>query len=153
YRIFRSEKFGLTCWEIPKECLAENEKVVMRIYQASSRSYKTFKVAAYDDLHFARKKEFAQLELPQFVWCCEFFSYTQYMNEDRGAFASIILDATTSLTHDYVGAVIVIETVDKLFKKVRDGLDKKMIELSFDSYHSLESKQLLPIYDRNLEKY
>lgn len=153
YRIFRSEKLGLSCWDIPRECLAENEKVVMRIYQASSRSYKAFKIAAYDDFHIARKAEFAQLELPQFVWCCEFFSYTQYMKEDRGAFANIILDATASLKHDYVGAVIAIETVDKLFKKVRDGLDRKLIELSFDPNHNLKNKTLIPIYNRNLEKY
>ena len=75
------------------------------------------------------------------------------MKEDRGAFANIILDATASLKHDYVGAVIAIETVDKLFKKVRDGLDRKLIELSFDPNHNLKNKTLIPIYDRNLEKY
>ena len=104
-------------------------------------------------MHFARKSEFAQLELPQFIWCCEFFSYSQYMNEDRGAFANIILDATAALKYDYVGAVIAIETVDKLFKKVRDGLGEELIELSFDQNLCSEHKPLIPIYDRNLKKY
>lgn len=146
YRIFRSEKIGLECWEIPQDYLVENDIVVMRIYQASSRNYKAFKISAYDDLNIARKAEFAQLELPQFIWCCEFFNYTQYLDDDRKAFANIILDATASLKHDYVSAVIAIETVNKLFKKVGNDAEEKLIELSF------EKDSLLPIYDRNLRE-
>lgn len=153
YRIFRSEKLGLTSWEIPEECLQDNDTVVMRIFQASSRSYKSFKIVAYDDLRIDRKVEFAHLQFPQFVWCCEFFSYAQYMNEDRKAFANIILDATASLKHDYVGAIIAIETVDKLFKKVKDGLKEKLFELSFEKNCNSMESSLLPIYNRNLRRY
>lgn len=151
YRIFRDEKFGLTSWKIPRKCLAKDEAIVMRIYQASSRSYKAFKIDAYIDGNFSRKKELAMLELPQFVWCCEFFSFSQYMNEDRKAFANIILDATASLKHDYIGAVIAIETVDKLFKLERHGLKEQRAKLSFRE--NSKNKQLLPVFNRNLKKY
>ncbi|MFG6335732.1 MAG: hypothetical protein K1W20_09760 [Lachnospiraceae bacterium] len=151
YRIFRSERLGLARWEIPEEYLSENDTVVMRIYQASSRSYKAFKVAAYDECDLYRKGEFAQLEFPQFIWCCEFFTFAQYVHEDRKAFANIILDATASLKHDYVGSIIAIETVNKLFKKERNYPDNKLIRVSFWKSDGSAENTLLSIYDRNLK--
>lgn len=148
YQIFHDVKLGLTSWNIPEEYLGKNEEVVMRIYQASSRSYKAFKIDVYDDEHFSRKNEIALLELPQFVWCCEFFSFSQYEKEDRRAFADIILDATASHKQDYAGAVIAIETVDRMFKKGRSD-PNTLTELFFKG----EKKQLLPVYNRNLTKY
>lgn len=148
YQIFHDVTLGLTSWNIPEEYLGGNEAVVMRIYQASSRNYKAFKIDAYDNGHFSRKNEIALLELPQFVWCCEFFSYSQYMNEDRRAFANIILDATASPKQDYIGAVIAIETVDKIFKKEKSELNG-LAEFSLSD----EGIQLLPVYNRNLRKY
>ena len=153
YQIFNDKNLGLTSWKIPKEYLAENDPVVMRIYQASSRSYRSFKITAYDDSYNNRKEKFAELKLPQFVWCCEFFRYKQYVSEDRKAFANIILDATASLKNDYMGAVIAIETVDTLFRIARNGSKEKKLILS--NMEKLEEGRnlLLPIYDCNLTRY
>lgn len=148
YRVFRDEKFGLNYWKIPRRYLRENEEVVMRIYLASSRSYKTFKMDVYDIEHLSRKNEIALLELPQFVWCCEFFSFSQYKKANRKAFADIILDATASHKQDYAGAVIAIETIDRIFKKEKSE-PNTLTELFFKG----EKKQLLPIYNRNLKRY
>lgn len=150
YGIFRSSSLGLEVWDIPKEYLEEDEMVVMRIYQASSRNYKSFKIESYDDSHMCRKFKLSQLKLPQFVWCCEFFSYSQYTTEERQAFAEIVLDATASLKNDYMGAVIAIETVNKLIKKEKVDSKEKLFVIDFRSVS--ESDTLIPAYDRNLKK-
>lgn len=153
YRVFRDEKLGLASWKISKKYLAEDDPVVMRIYQASSRSYRSFKITAYDDSYNQRKEKFAKLKLPQFIWCCEFFRLGQYMSEDRKAFANVILDATASLKNDYTGAVIAIETVDELFRIVRNGTKQQMIISSEMEECETGRNPLLPIYDCNLTRY
>lgn len=153
YQVFHNEKLGLASWKIPKEYLAENDPVVMRIYQASSRSYRAFKITAYDDSYSKRKAMFAELKLPQFVWCCEFFKYEQYVSEDRKAFANVILDATASLKEDYTGAVIAVETVNELFRIARNGT-KLQIGIAFDrEKFETDKNLLLPIYNCNLTRY
>ena len=153
YQVFHDETLGLASWEIPKEYLSEDDPVVMRIYQASSRSYRSFKITAYDDSYSKRKAMFAELKLPQFVWCCEFFKYEQYVSEDRKAFANVILDATASLKDDYTGAVIAVETVDTLFRIARNGTKLQKGEAFDMEKFEAGRNLLLPIYNCNLTRY
>ncbi len=145
YGIIQSEELGIESWNIPKEYLGEEEAVVLRIFQASTRSFKTFKVNSYGKGHKARKAILAELRLPQFIWCCELFSYSQYVKDGIGAFAELILDASSFVKNDSVGSLISIETVDRFIS--RDS-NQPYNDLTI---HFLEKEPtLIPIYTRNL---
>lgn len=151
YEILRDRKIGLSSWEIPIEYLANDEAIVLRIYQASSRSYKAFKVNSYDSLknskQLDRKALWASLPLPQFIWCCEFFSYHEYTGTEPYAFAVIILDATALLkNNNYADSMIAIETVSKFIQR-ENGWPYKAI-----MGNNLEQNSKIPIYTKNLEK-
>ena len=98
--ILKDERLGLENW-IP-EGMLENEDIVMRIFMATSHSFKRYRTKTLPELR--AKVTYSSLPMPHFIWVCELFRAEEYMGDESGtdldddvphAFAEIILDATS----------------------------------------------------------
>lgn len=106
YSILHDEKLGIDAWMIDEEkgeedslYLGKGENVVMRLFMASSYSFKRFRMETLDDLDI--KILYASIPMPRFVWICELYREKEYCDELEKkpcAFAEIVIDATSSPT-------------------------------------------------------
>ncbi|MBO6140814.1 MAG: hypothetical protein J6O40_03380 [Ruminococcus sp.] len=86
--------FGFSMYS--ENVLKEKEKVVFRMFMASSRSLKKFRVENYTDIDL--KHYYASIPMPRFVWICELYKEDNYLNNDKDqkAFCEYIIDATSA---------------------------------------------------------
>lgn len=89
--ILHHEQFGIDVWA--DDFLESGEDVVMRLFMASSRSLKNFRVKTLSD--FYARKAYSIIPMPRFVWVCELYREDDY--DDLKAFGEIIIDATSAL--------------------------------------------------------
>lgn len=75
----------------PQEYL-NNSPVIFRLFLASSRHLKTFRISSIRNNTICRL--YQEIPLSQFVWVCELYTKNGYANQK--AFGEIILDATYS---------------------------------------------------------
>jgi len=90
YQILQHESYGIMAWE--KGYLTPEQPVIVRIFMASSRSFKRFRVSTLESLE--ERMLYSNLRLPRFVWVCEL--YTEQGFEENRAFAELVVDATAS---------------------------------------------------------
>lgn len=69
---------------------SEDKPIIFRLFIASSRHLKAFRVSTIDNLTICRL--YQEVPLPQFIWVCELFSIKGY--SEQKAFGEIILDTT-----------------------------------------------------------
>jgi hypothetical protein len=91
--VLESEKWGVVAWSGDR--LTNNKNVVVRLFLASSRSFKKSRVNS-----FGKKKclgmqmYYAKIRMPKFIWVCELYVEEEYGEKD--AFGEIVLDGTTA---------------------------------------------------------
>lgn len=89
--LLQSDEFGIEAWS--DDFLRPGESVIIRVFMASSRSYKGFRRSTIDDL--AVRKLYAMLPMPRFIWICELYRIQDY-EDHLSAFGEIVLDATSA---------------------------------------------------------
>ncbi len=104
-RILNDDKLGLEKWLKPGY-IRENEAVVMRLFLASSHSFKSYRAGTLPN--YEAKSYYIYTPMPRFVWVCELYKVNEYLNqnEDNGsntikAFAEIVIDSTTIPTAEF----------------------------------------------------
>ena len=88
------DNFGFSVYS--ENILDENEKVIFRMFMASSKSLKNYRVANYNDIEL--KHYYASIPMPRFVWVCELYKEDEYFNsnDEKKAFCEYIIDATSA---------------------------------------------------------
>lgn len=133
---------------------ARDRTIVARVFLASSRRFKTERVAHVADM--ARASAYAEVPLPHFVWVCELFLADEYFSrftcggEDvlaagttidgveicraetkqeamtPHAFAELVMDATTEQPSGDVGGIVLCNYPEKLAVRFPDGARGEM---------------------------
>lgn len=88
--LLQSKTFGIGAWA--EDFLEPKEDVIMRMFMASSRSYKAFKMKTLADLEL--KKLYTLIPMPRFIWICELYRIGDY--EKLKAFGEMVIDATSA---------------------------------------------------------
>ena len=110
--ILNDSRLGLDRW-IKKGYLKKNEAIIMRLYLASSHSFKGYRIRTFknEDL----KALYAYTPMPRFVWVCELYKFDEYFDLAGGkikdtvkAFGEIVLDTTAVPTKEYSPKAIVL---------------------------------------------
>lgn len=88
--ILQHDEYGISAW--CNDFLQPREDVIVRIFMASSRSFKKYRLAMLKDLN--AKIVYSLLRLPRFIWICELYRESDYDNLE--AFGEIVIDATSA---------------------------------------------------------
>lgn len=89
--ILHHDQFGIDVWA--DEFLATGEDVIIRLFMASSRSFKNFRLNTLENIY--AKETYILIPMPRFVWVCELYRVKDYQN--LKAFGEIVIDATSTL--------------------------------------------------------
>lgn len=135
---------GLRIDEWIPDFLQKNEEIVVRLFMASSTSYKKFRVEKSTTV-FA-KGIYAAQPLPKFIWVAELYRLDDYIQE-KGAFGEMILDATSAPNHGYRSLILLRYLYLLSYKHVKD-----MQSLLMDKF-AIEEKQLIESFEGNLRRF
>lgn len=69
--------------------------IIIRLFLASSRSFKRERVASFGKESLELQLYYAKVRMPQFVWVCELYTEEGYKN--GRAFGELVLDGTSAL--------------------------------------------------------
>lgn len=97
--ILEHENFGIVARYAAFSTL-NNKEIVLRLFLASSRTYKNFRMENSADQDSQYRELYSMIPLPRFVWVAELFTKEKYLETDGKAFAEYVLDATASTKND-----------------------------------------------------
>ena len=90
--ILESETWGVFKWA--EEYLNGETDVILRLFLASSRSFKKARVEEFSKQSIELQAYYAKVRMPQFVWICEIYTKEGY--ERKKAFGEMVLDGTSA---------------------------------------------------------
>lgn len=138
--LLNDERLGLNVWA--KDCLHEGESVVVRMFMASSRSYKAFRAKTLSGVLV--KELYTLIPMPRFIWVCELYRIGDYDN--LMAFGEIVIDATSAPNHSHQSLILMH------YPKLIAYREPDQNEAGFSKMAELQSDQLIPGYRRNLDE-
>jgi hypothetical protein len=121
--ILESDKWGVFKWS--KEYLGDEMDIVIRLFLASSRTFKKTRVEAFGNKSLELQMYYAMVRMPQFVWVCEI-----YTNEGYGkkcAFGEMVLDGTSALKKG-IKNLILLNYPARLYARNPDQSEKDIDE-------------------------
>lgn len=113
-----------------KEVGTKENPIVMRIFLASSRTFKRERILAFNDDDFCRCI-YSVTPFSQFVWVCELYDL-EYYNK-RQPIGEIVLDATSTATTKPFDSVIMINYPRKYFMKHYNDKNDELVNYIIDS--------------------
>lgn len=113
-----------------KKIGTEENPIVMRIFLASSRTFKRHRMLAFDENDFCRRL-YSVTPFPQFVWVCELYDLEYYQNQRP--IGEIVLDATSTATTIPFDSVIMMNYPGKYFAKLYNGKNMDIVDSIVDS--------------------
>lgn len=138
--LLHSEQFGLNEWA--NDFLEKGECVVIRMFMASSTSYKTFRMKTLSYLYV--KELYTLIPMPRFIWVCELYRKSDY--DDLMAFGEIVIDATSAPNRGHRSLILMH------YPKVIAYRNPDQMEVGFDEMVELENDELFCGYTNNIEK-
>lgn len=108
-----------TSENVDSESSGSQRRIVMRMFMASSKSFKRARVSMYGKLAktesgaAARRALYQTIALPHFIWVCELYFESHYLERGGSAFAEVLLDAT-SARPDSTGGIILSNYPNRL---------------------------------------
>ena len=138
--LLNDERLGLNVWA--KDCLHEGESVVVRMFMASSRSYKAFRAKTLSGVLV--KELYTLIPMPRFIWVCELYRIGDYDN--LMAFGEIVIDATSAPNRSHQSLILMH------YPKLIAYREPDQNEAGFSKMAELQSDQLIPGYRRNLDE-
>ncbi len=88
--ILESKKWGI--FNLAKEYLKGEKDIVVRLFLASSKNFKKYRVETFISMSPTISGYYSMLRMPQFVWVCEIYTRDGYFA--KKAFAELVLDGT-----------------------------------------------------------
>ncbi len=125
--ILGEEKIGLASWA--EDYLVPGESVVMKMFLASNRSYKSFRV---ENNPYDISVLYQEAIMPHFVWVAELYRESNFFVEedDRMAFAEMVLDATTSSANSPAESIVLMKYPGRML--LRSPGDGVFVDDSFE---------------------
>lgn len=138
--LLHSKMFGIEEWA--GGFLEKGENVVIRLFMASSRGYKDYRMHTMKD-PFVRQL-YTLIPMPRFIWVCELYRIDDY--ENSLAFGEVVIDATSAPNRGHRSLILMH------YPKVIAYRHPDQIEVGFDDMAELEDDTLFLGYKNNLEK-
>lgn len=138
--LLHSEQFGIDEWA--KNFLDEGESVIIRMFMASSCSYKAFRMKTLSELYV--KELYTLIPMPRFIWVCELYRVSDYDN--LMSFGEIVIDATSAPNRGHRSLILMH------YPKVVAYRSPNQTEVGFDEMAELECDQLFPGYRKNMNE-
>lgn len=136
--LLHSEMFGIEEWA--GEFLQRGENVIIRLFMASSRSYKNYRMHTMNDAYV--KQLYTLIPMPRFVWVCELYRMDDY--KSLSAFGEVVIDATSAPNRGHRSLIMMH------YPKVIAYRHPDQAEVGFDYMAELEEDTLFPGYQKNL---
>lgn len=139
--LLQSEDFGISSWS--DSFLKKNEDVIIRIFMASSRSFKAFRMSTLKGMDL--KKLYMLIPMPRFVWVCELYRLCDY--DSLQAFGEIVIDATSAPNRGHRSLILMHYPSEIAYRA------PEQVDIGFEVMAQLESCDLFPGYRGNLEEF
>ena len=120
-----------------------NENIVIRLYMASSRKFKSFR--RKNLASFSARVSYSFIPMPRFIWVCELYKTEDFIT-GNGAFGEIVLDATSAPNRSY-RSIIMLH-----YPGIIAYRDTQELEAKFTETFLIENDELLVPYGENLKK-
>ena len=150
--ILNDDHLGLDAW-LPKGYLKENEAIIIRLYLASSRSFKNYRIGTITNKDI--RAAYAYTPMPRFVWVCELYKVEEYLGLNKkkktdpiNAFGEIVLDTTSVPTKEYSPKAIVLAHYPRMIAAPLPG----DIQVGFDEILKFKRDKPFPSFGNNLSK-
>lgn len=140
--ILESEKWGVFKWA--SEYLNGEKDIIIRLFLASSRSFKKERVKKFGKQSVEMQIYYAKVRMPQFVWVCEMYTKEGY--ERKKAFGEIILDGT-SASKKGIRNIILLNYPTGLYARNPDQAER---EIDKNKY-TVSQWSEISAYDKNLQ--
>ena len=101
--VLRHEDYGL---KKRYPAISSEEAVVVRLFLASSRTFKMFRIEHSEDQDIAYRNLYGSIPLPRFVWIAELFAARDFEAPSGKAFGEIVLDATSATKNDIKSVIM-----------------------------------------------
>lgn len=136
--LLHSEMFGIEEWA--GEFLRKGEDVIIRLFMASSKNYKDYRMHTMKDPFV--KQLYTLIPMPRFIWVCELYRLEDYDN--LLAFGEIVIDATSAPNRGHRSLILVH------YPEVIAYRQPDQTEVGFDCMAELEDDALFSGYQKNL---
>lgn len=136
--LLHSEMFGIEEWA--GDFLEKGENVIIRLFMASSGSYKNYRMHTMNDIYV--KQLYTLIPMPRFIWVCELYRMDDY--EKLSAFGEVVIDATSAPNRGHRSLIMMH------YPKVIAYRHPDQAEVGFDYMAKLEEDTLFPGYKNNL---
>lgn len=138
--LLHSKEFGINEWT--NDFLQQGENVIIRMFMASSRSYKKFRMNTLKDTFV--KQLYTIIPMPRFVWVCELYRIDDY--DKLLAFGEVVIDATSAPNRGHRSLILMH------YPKMIAYRNPDQTEVGFDEMAELMKDDLFPGYRENLDK-
>ena len=139
--LLQSDAFGIQTWA--DSFLKHREDVIIRIFMASSRSFKAFRMKTLRGLDL--KKFYMLMPMPRFVWVCELYRVNDY--ESMKAFGEIVIDATSAPNRGHRSLILMH------YPNVIAFRTPEQADVGFEDIAKLKSSELFSGYHYNLQRF
>lgn len=139
--LLQEEKYGINEWT--EGFLEKNEDVIIRLFMASSKSFKSFRKSTLDS--FWAREIYSVVPMPRFVWICELYRKQGYFADQLQAFGEVVIDAT-SVANRGQRSLIMMHYPNVIVVRY-----PQQTESCFDEVIRLHDDNLFPGYARNLD--
>ena len=136
--ILQHREYGITAWA--GEYLEQNEAVIIRMFMASSRSFKRYRINTM--VGVTERMLYSNMRLPRFIWVCELYTRDGYESEE--AFGEILLDATSASNRGH-RSLLMMHYPDVIALRNPDDED-----VGFDKQYELPEMNTFKSYRENL---
>ena len=138
--ILESDHWGIKRWA--NKYLKMETDIISRLFLASSRSYKEFRVRTCAETSDSWMLYYSNLRLPRFVWVCELYTIKDYAEIP---FGEIVLDAT-SASKQGISNVILMNYPDRVYARNPNQDETEIEKYTFETSQPCSLKT----YTRNL---
>lgn len=140
--ILHHEQFGIDVWS--DNFLKDREDVVIRLFMASSRSLKNFRLNTIENIY--AREAYVIVPMPRFVWVCELYRVEDY--EELKAFGEIVIDATSAFGRGHSACSLILMH----YPNVISIRYPEQTNPEFDEMIELENDGLFEGYRKNLQE-
>lgn len=140
--LLQEKDYGINEWT--KGFLEKNEDVIIRLFMASSKSFKSFRKRTLSNL--GAREAYSIVPMPRFVWVCELYRKQEYLSGNLQAFGEIVIDATSAPNRGN-RSLIMMHYPKSIVVRY-----PQQTEACFDEIVKLEDDGLFPGYSHNLDE-
>lgn len=138
--LLHSEDYSIEKWS--GSFLEKGEDIVVRLFMASSTSYKEYRMHTMKDIYV--KELYTLIPMPRFIWVCELYRLKDYDN--LLAFGEIVIDATSARNRGHRSLILMH------YPNIIAYRHPDQSEVDFDYVADIKEDELFSGYRENLTR-